>query len=155
MRGICRRPGYRGLIIEIDYSFNEINQQIDNIQLVDGGKILAYSLPDLVGEKYRAMIQQKSRNRVRRQDAFDIYWLLRRGYLEDSGLKILVYRSLLMKAQSRELTVNKNSMADEEIIKRSKEEYATLADEIDGELTPFDVVYAVVRNYYESPPWGQ
>ena len=49
-------------VIEIDYSFNEINQQIDTIQLVDGGKILAYSLPDLVGEKYRAMIQQKSRN---------------------------------------------------------------------------------------------
>jgi hypothetical protein len=33
-------------VIEIDYSFNEINQQIDTIQLVDGGKILAYSLPD-------------------------------------------------------------------------------------------------------------
>jgi len=142
-------------VIEIDYSFNEINQQIDTIQMVDGGKILAYSLPDLVGEKYRAMIQQKSRNRVRRQDAFDIYWLLKSGYLAESNLSSLVYHSLLMKARSRELIVNKDSLADEEIIKRSKEEYATLADEIDGELPPFDIVYAVVRNYYESLPWGK
>jgi hypothetical protein len=140
-------------VIEIDYSFNEINQQIDTIQLVDGGKILAYSLPDLVGEKYRAMIQQKSRNRRRRQDAFDIYWLLKSGYLKDSSLKIRVHRSLLMKAESRKLAVNKHSLADEEIIERSKAEYTTLADEIDGELPPFEEVYTAVRNYYESLPW--
>ena len=147
--------GESPMVIEIDYSFNEVNQQIDTLQLVDGGKILAYSLPDLVGEKYRAMIQQKSRNRRRRQDAFDIYWLLKSGYLEDSSLKIRVHRSLLMKAESRQLAVNKNSLADEEIIKRSKDEYATLADEIDGELPPFEEVYTVVRNYYESLPWGK
>lgn len=140
-------------IIEIDYSFNEINQQIDTIELVEGGKIQAYSLPDLVGEKYRAMIQQKVRNRRRRQDAFDIYWLLKSGYLEDSSLKISVHHSLLMKAESRQLAVNKNSLADEEIIERSKAEYATLADEIDGELPPFEEVYTAVRNYYEALPW--
>ena len=142
-------------VIEIDYSFNEINQQIDTLQLVEGGKIMAYSLTDLVGEKYRAMIQQKSRNRVRRQDAFDIYWLLKSGYLAESNLKSLVYHSLLMKARSRELTINKDSLADEEIIRRSKEEYATLADEIDGELPPFEEVYTAVRNYYESLPWKE
>ncbi len=60
-----------------------------------------------------------------------------------------------MKAESRQLAVNKNSLADEEIIKRSKDEYATLADEIDGELPPFEEVYTVVRNYYESLPWGK
>ena len=155
-------PGHRRLmkgespkVLEIDYSFNEINQQIDTIQLVDGGKILAYSLPDLVGEKYRAMIQQKSRNRRRRQDAFDIYWLLKSGYLEDRTLKIRIYRSLLIKAQSRQLAVHQDSLADEEIIERSKAEYATLADEIDGELPPFEEVYTAVRNYYESLPWGK
>ncbi len=58
-----------------------------------------------------------------------------------------------MKAESRKLTVNKHSLADEEIIERSKAEYATLADEIDGELPPFEEVYTAVRNYYESLPW--
>lgn len=153
-------PGHRRLIkgesptiIEIDYSFNEINQQVDTIQLADGGKILAYSLPDLVGEKYRAMIQQKSRNRTRRQDAFDIYWLLMNGYLGDRTIGILIHRSLLLKAESRQLAVSKDSLADDEIMVRSKAEYLTLADEIDGELPPFEEVYTAVRNYYESLPW--
>jgi predicted nucleotidyltransferase component of viral defense system len=142
-------------VFEIDYSFNEINQRIDTIQLVDGGKIQVYSLPDIVGEKFRAMIQQKIRNRQRRQDAFDIYWLLKSGYLDDRSLKILVYRSLLMKAKSRNLQVNKHSLSDEEIMKRSKAEYKTLAYEIDGTLPPFEEVYITVRNYYESLPWGK
>jgi len=142
-------------VFEIDYSFNEINQQIDTIRLVDGGKIQVYSLPDIVGEKFRAMIQQKIRNRQRRQDAFDIYWLLKRGYLTDQSLKILIYRSLLMKAKSRNLQVNKHSLSDEEIMKRSKAEYKTLSHEIDGTLPPFEEVYTSVRNYYESLPWGK
>jgi len=142
-------------VLEIDYSFNEINQRIDTIRLVDGGKIQVYSLPDIVGEKFRAMIQQKIRNRQRRQDAFDIYWLLKGGYLTDQRLKILIHRSLLMKAKSRNLQVNKHSLSDEEIMKRSKAEYKTLANEIDGTLPPFEEVYIAVRNYYESLPWGK
>jgi hypothetical protein len=101
------------------------------------------------------MIQQKSRNRMRRQDAFDVYWLLKSGYLEDRTLRILIYRSLLMKAKSRQLAVNKDSLADEEIMARSKAEYATLAGEIDGELPPFEEVYTAVRDYYEALPWGK
>ena len=142
-------------VFEIDYSFNEINQRIDTIKLVDGGKIQVYSLPDIVGEKFRAMIQQKIRDRQRRQDAFDIYWLLKSGYLHDESLKILIHRSLLMKAKSRNLQVNKDSLSDDEIMKRSKAEYKTLADEIDGTLPLFEEVYAAVRNYYESLPWGK
>ena len=60
-----------------------------------------------------------------------------------------------MKAKSRNLQVNKQSLADEEIIKRSKSEYKTLAYEIDGTLPPFEEVYLAVRNYYESLPWGK
>lgn len=140
-------------VVEIDYSFNEINQQIDTIELAEGGSIQAYSLPDLVGEKYRAMIQQKTRNRTRRQDAFDIYWLLKKGYLEDWAARILIYRSLLKKSESRGLAVTRDSLADPEIKERSRAEYATLADEIDGALPPFEEVYAAVRDYYEALPW--
>ena len=141
-------------VVEIDYSFNEINQQIDTIELTEGGKIQAYSLPDLVGEKYRAMIQQKTRNRTRRQDAFDIYWLLKKGYLDERSVRILIFRSLLKKSESRGLLVSKDSLADAEIKKRSSAEYATLANEIEGDLPPFEEVYAIVRDYYESLPWG-
>jgi hypothetical protein len=146
---------FQSLKIGMGYAYKGTPGHRRLMKGVDGGKILAYSLPDLVGEKYRAMIQQKSRNRMRRQDAFDIYSLLKSGYLEDRTLKIRIYRSLLIKALSRQLAVNKDSLADEEIIGRSKAEYATLADEIDGELPPFEEVYNAVRNYYESLPWGK
>jgi len=146
--------GESPMVVEIDYSFNEINQQIDTIELIEGGSIQVYSLPDLVGEKYRAMVQQKARNRTRRQDAFDIYWLLKSGYLDDRALRVLIYRSLLKKAESRGLVVTKDSLADPEIKRRSSAEYATLADEIEGALPPFEEVYAAVRDYYEALPWG-
>ncbi len=140
-------------VVEIDYCFNEINQQIDTIELAEGGCIQAYSLPDLVGEKYRAMIQQKTRHRTRRQDAFDICWLLKKGYLEDWAVRILIYRSLLKKSESRGLAVPRGSLADPEIKKRSSAEYAALADEIEGALPPFEEVYAAVRDYHEALPW--
>lgn len=40
-------------VLEIDYSFNEVNQQIDTIQLVDGGKLQVYSMPDIVAKNPR------------------------------------------------------------------------------------------------------
>jgi hypothetical protein len=88
-------------VVEIDYSFNEINQQIDTIKLAEGGCIQVYSLPDLVGEKIPGHDPAKTRNRTRRQDAFDIYWLLKKGYLEDPAIRIHIYRSLLKKSESR------------------------------------------------------
>jgi hypothetical protein len=44
-------------------------------------------------------------------------------------------------------------MANENIIERSRAEYSTLAQEIEGELPPFDKVYGRVKEYYESLPW--
>ncbi|MHB8910883.1 MAG: hypothetical protein ACYDAA_18565 [Syntrophales bacterium] len=49
--------------------------------------------------------------------------------------------------------VTKDSLADAEIKKRSNAEYATLADEIEGALPPFEEVYDAVRAYYEDLPW--
>lgn len=141
-------------ILKIDYSYNEISQKIDLLEFQKGRKIKAYSISDLVGEKYRAIIQQKSRNRIRRQDAFDIYRLIKNGFLEDLELKKLVHKSLIIKAESRGLKVDKNSLNDEEIIRRSKAEYKNLAPEIEGELPPFDEVFKIVNEYYTSLPWN-
>jgi len=146
----------RGInVIDIDYSFNERTSQIELIELKGGGRLKTYSLSEFVAGKYRAIIQQKTRNRIRRQDAFDIYWLLKTGHLDDPNLREAVYSSLVIKAHSREIQVSKNSLTDPEIISRSKREYGTLADEIDGELPPFEEVYDAVKKYYESLPWPE
>lgn len=140
-------------IVEIDYSFNESNTKIDTLIFTEGQAIKAYSLVDVVAEKYRAIIQQKTRERTRRQDPYDLYFLLTNGHLQSGELKPKILNSLLIKAESRNLQVGKDSLGDQEIIERSQVEYDTLADEIEGDLPPFDTVYGVVREFYESLPW--
>lgn len=101
-------------ILELDYSFNEVNTEIDTIQLIDGSKIKAYSLADLVAEKYRAILQQKDRNRYRRQDPYDIYWLLNEGFLLDEDLPEKILASLLIKAKSRGILAEQHGLRDGE-----------------------------------------
>lgn len=140
-------------ILEIDYSFNETNQHIDTLQVVDGGKIKAYSISDLMAEKYRTIIQQTIRNRNRRQDVFDIYWLLKNNFLEDDNLKKTVYESLIIKARTRGIILKRYALRNKETINRSSSEYHLLAQEISGDLPPFEVIYKKVRIYYEALPW--
>lgn len=140
-------------ILAIDYSFNEKNFKIDTLEVLHGGKIKAYSLTDLVAEKYRAIIQQKIRNRTRRQDAYDIYRLVKDRFLDDIYLKPDILASLKIKADSRYIEINQNMLDDDEILNRSKAEYGTLSQEIEGELPPFEDVFSTVKEYYKSLPW--
>jgi len=139
----------------IDYSFNERNCDIDTIY-IDGNnnRLFAYSLPDLVAEKFRAIIQQKIRRRARRQDAYDIYSLMGKEMQEGNELKRLVLKSLILKSESRHLEIDIRSLRDIDIERRSKKDYDKLANEIEEELPAFEEVYTKVREYYESLPWN-
>jgi predicted nucleotidyltransferase component of viral defense system len=138
--------------LKVDHSFFEENIDIAELDF-DDGTIRAYSLPDLVAEKYRALLQQKVRNRTRRQDAYDIYWLLSEGYLKKKSLRKDVLRSLRRKAKSRAVDVHAKSLRDPEIIERSQREYHQLGNEIQEDLPPFSSAYKSVKDYYESLPW--
>ena len=65
-------------IISIDYSLNEATPNIEDLKLNLEEGILAYSLTDLIAEKYRSLLQQVSRNRSRRQDVYDLNLLIER-----------------------------------------------------------------------------
>jgi predicted nucleotidyltransferase component of viral defense system len=140
-------------VVSIDYSFNEFNQNIDIVKLQDGMNIEVYSLPDLIAEKYRSIIQQKERKRSRRQDPFDIYGMLQKGFLANEDLKEKILESLQKKSLSRNLIVDQSSLSDAETIRRSKQHYHNLASEIEGDLPLFEDVYKIVKEYYESLPW--
>lgn len=140
-------------VVDVDYSFNEQTESIDQLRFSDGTVIYAYSFVDLVAEKMRALLQQEVRNRVRRQDAYDLFRVLTGNPVTDEALKGLILDALKSKAASRGLTVQRESMANKEIIERSKKEYPQLADEILEDLPPFDEVYGFVRSFYESLPW--
>jgi predicted nucleotidyltransferase component of viral defense system len=140
--------------IRIDYSFNETNIEIDCVEIEKDTSVRAYSIVDLVGEKYRAILQQPERNRIRRQDMYDIFWLISNDFLKHVDMS-LILKSLIVKAESRGLSVDKGSIRDPEVARRSRAEYDTLKSEIEGELPEFDVVYNATVTLYELLPWGE
>jgi hypothetical protein len=142
-------------VVEIDYSFNESSQEIELIELSEGGKLYAYSITDLIGEKFRAILQQKVRNRFRRQDTYDVFYLLKHYPINHLKEKRKILDSLIRKSASRNLDVNRDSISDDEIKERSKKEYHLLNQEIEDDLPDFDEVFDFIKKYYESLPWNE
>jgi len=120
-------------VVKIDYSFNEITKEIELIELKDGGSISVYSLIELVAEKYRAILQQVVRNRFRRQDVYDIFYLLEKYTEPNESEKRNILETLIIKSDSRGLDISKESMANIEVIERSKKHYHHLSSEIEGD----------------------
>ncbi len=147
--------GHAPTVIRIDYSLNEPVEETDFFELDDGSRIQTYSLVEMVAEKFRALLQQEKRNRIRRQDIYDLHYVLSDHPLrEDFVTKARILERLIAKAKSRNLVVSAESLSNPEIRRRSAAEYQTLADEIEGDLPPFDEVYGTVEIFYRSLPWG-
>ncbi|ODB98565.1 hypothetical protein A3196_10095 [Candidatus Thiodiazotropha endoloripes] len=141
------------ITVDIDYSLNEYLPNIEEFSISEEEFLTAYSLTDLISEKLRSVLQQKTRERQRRQDIFDLYLLLEKFSDIDIHEKSKILDSLMAKARSREIEPEKLSFRDPEIKKRSHAQYHTLADEIEGDLPDFDEIYNAVQIFYESLPW--
>jgi len=149
MRNQARRA------VQMDYSFDERVPTKDIFQVGSDGLLRVYALTTLIAEKYRAMLQQVSRDRARRQDVFDLYFLLSNYDLRSDECRLEVLEVLRMKAEDRGVDVTQNAIANPEVIERARKEYPSLANELDeGILPAFDQCYSVVRAYYEELPWG-
>lgn len=148
------QAGMSTQVVQVDYSLNEPEGSPEVVTFDEGSGIRVYSLVDLVAEKFRALLQQEERRRSRRQDIYDLHFLLvdqKRAH--DASSKLRIVTSLQEKAAARGLSVGRASMANPEIIRRTKIEYETLAAEIEAALLPFDDVYSAVRTFYEGLPW--
>ena len=141
-------------VVKIDFSLNEPLGEPELLEIEEGKSIRTYSFHDLIAEKIRAVLQQEVRNRQRRQDVYDLNLLLKNNSTRISDeINSKVYHSLKIKSAARELDVDKKSMRNPEIIRRSRQEYSKLEAEIEGELPDFDETYEFVRSYYECLPW--
>ncbi|WP_323816501.1 nucleotidyl transferase AbiEii/AbiGii toxin family protein [Cellvibrio sp. NN19] len=140
-------------IISIDYSLNESTPNIDSVELTQGEELLVYSLTDLIAEKFRSLLQQEERNRYRRQDIFDLCILLQCIDDVDSVEKKKIRDSVLEKSRARGIDPTADSFESEELKRRAKEYYATIADEIEGDLPDFEESFKYVANFYKSLPW--
>ncbi len=140
--------------VKIDFSLNEPRGEPVAMELDHNQTIQTYSFHDLVAEKFRALLQQQQRKRFRRQDTYDLYGLLSEEKVStDILIKAQILLSLKEKANARNLEVEKESMRNPEIARRSKAQYNLLEQEIQGELPKFDEAYGYIMNYYESLPW--
>ena len=147
-------------IVELDISFNESVSVSDteNFKLTDRLNVLCYSLEQLVAEKYRSILQQIVRTRSRRQDVFDIHYLLNQeaSLLYSNETKKTVLDKLIKCSERKgiEEYLNQFGMRDEEIKRLSLEDLHTLSLEIDIDTeVPPEEMYTVVQDYFESLPW--
>lgn len=147
-------------IIELDISFNESVSVSDteNFKLTDRLNVLCYSLEQLIAEKYRSILQQIVRTRSRRQDVFDIHYLLNQeaSLLYSNETKKTVLDKLIKCSERKgiEEYLNQFGMRDEEIKRLSLEDFHTLSLEIDiNTEVPPEEMYTVVQDYFESLPW--
>ncbi|SDE55477.1 nucleotidyl transferase AbiEii/AbiGii toxin family protein [Rhodospira trueperi] len=149
--------GQATTVIHVDHSLNEVIGTEDIYTLDEHDHLRTYGLVDLVSEKLRATLQQKSeaRDRTRRQDIYDIHFLLRTAPERfDARTRADILRVLVDKARSRSLDPKPSDIADPEIRARSAQQYDDIAMEIEEPLPPFDVAYEAVRTFYESLPWS-
>jgi predicted nucleotidyltransferase component of viral defense system len=143
-------------IISIDYSMNEALPNIESIKISEGSEgneLLVYTLTDLIAEKFRSLLQQPSRNRHRRQDAYDLNIITDNIGTIDNVEKNKILSSLLIKCKARDVAVDVGSMDNPDIYHRAKVDYATLDNEIEIALPDFDTSFIKIVVFYRSLPW--
>ena len=142
--------------IPIDISFNEPDvASVDVFDIGDGIELHAYSLVDAIAEKYRALLQQprRHRGRERRQDVYDIAFLLSRFTFDDNE-KADILAAILDKCRSREIEPDIESIEDPEVEERARTRWDTIKLET-GALPEFDRCFETVRRFYRELPWEQ
>ena len=106
---------------------------------------------EIIAEKLRALLQQPIRNRNRRQDVYDIAYLIEENELSDEDRHIIL-ETLIKKCQTHGIKANVGSIDNPEVRQRAEADWNTLALEL-GELPPFDERFAMMRELYVSLPW--
>ena len=140
-------------VIDVEISFREPVIETQELQLVAANEMIeAYSLNEMIAEKLRAYLQQGIRNRRRRQDIYDVAYLVRRHTEDEEIDRATVLRALLEKCAARDVPVGRGLIDNPELIERARSEWATMGLEL-GSLPPFEECFNLVREFYLSLPW--
>lgn len=142
-------------VVKLDYSLNEPVGHVDLFELEDGNTICTYGIIELISEKFRALLQQQVRDRMRGQDVYDLYHLftLHPDLVSEDETKHKILNRLIEKSAIRSLSVSVESLANADIRRRTEEDYKNRYSEIEEGLPPFNTLYESVEEYYRSLPW--
>ena len=139
-------------VLDMEISFRDQVYAFQELSLTDAGvAVRAFTLHELIAEKFRALLQQPIRNRYRRQDVYDIAFLAETNPLED-GDRAKILMTLVEKCRTRSIEPDITSIDDPEIVKRAQADWDTLKLEL-SDLPPFEERFAIVRELYVSMPW--
>lgn len=138
-------------VINLDISFNEPLGRFQVLELTGGQQLRAYGLVDLIAEKYRAMLQQVTRRRNRRQDVYDLDLLITDDQIDDS-CRAQILDALIEKCNSRHISPTRTSLDNPEIKRRSGADWQTMELEL-GQVPDFEDCFARVSQFYRDLPW--
>ena len=115
----------------------------------------AAAVVELIAEKFRALLQQQVRDRMRGQDVYDLYHLftMHPDLVAKDETKHKILKRLIEKSAIRNLSVSGESLANADIRRRTEEDYQNRYSEVEKGLPPFDTLYESVEEYYRSLPW--
>ncbi len=137
---------------QLEISFRDQVYAFQDLCLIDAGvAVHGFTLCELIAEKYRALLQQPIRKRNRRQDVFDIAFLIETHEI-DAEDRRTVHETLLSKCRTRGIEPTKGSLAAPEIAERARADWETLQLEVE-KLPSFDERFALVRELYGALPW--
>lgn len=140
-------------VLDLEISFRDQVYSYQELNLIGAGvAVRAFTIHELIAEKMRALLQQPIRKRNRRQDVYDIAYLID-DHEFGSADKASILEILIEKCRSRDIDPKPESMDDPEIKQRAQADWETLALEI-GDLPPFEERFALMRDLYVSLPWG-
>lgn len=140
-------------VVQIEISFRDQVYSSQSLLLSGAGAaVRAFTLHEVIAEKLRALLQQPIRNRNRRQDVYDIAFLLA-GHVLDANDRALIHRILLDKCASREVPVDAAALENPEVVARAQADWNSLKLEL-AELPPFEERFGRVAAFYRSLPWG-
>ena len=144
--------GKASRVLDVEISFRDHVYTFQELNLMGAGvAVRAFTIHELVAEKFRALLQQPVRKRNRRQDVYDIAFLIDDHDFSDDD-KATILATLIEKCRSRSIDAKQDSMDNPEIKQRAQADWDTLALEI-GDLPPFDERFVLMRNLYVSLPW--
>lgn len=137
-------------VLQLEISFRDQVYAFQELHLIGAGvAINGFDVNELVAEKFRALLQQPIRKRNRRQDIYDIAYLLETSAELDASI---ILETLKKKCETRSITPTRDSIRDPEVKDRASRDWGTLATEV-RDLPEFDPTFERVATYYQALPW--
>jgi predicted nucleotidyltransferase component of viral defense system len=144
--------GTASRVLDVEISFKDQVYASQDLRLTGAGvAVRAFTLHELVAEKLRALLQQPIRKRNRRQDVYDIAFLIEHHDLGGDDLE-RIHAILIDKCATRGITPTPSSLTDPEVMRRAEADWDTLKLEV-SDLPPFAERFALVSTLYDTLPW--